>query len=547
MKNAFRLIHARAKNLAEHRLFVSWLHDDSITIRQKLVFVPMAIDFIMGFRDFNRYYVRYPNPTNALEEALNTHAEEDETHSALLLEDWVTLRIDDLLGWAPRDLYWWMTSDATATSRRADWELMSLVYHNEDPLLRFVIIEAMEAAGQVFFQRTVPIVQKLRQEIPGEYRYFGEHHLHRETGHLQNADEKIFLRGELSTEDQAKALVLVNRVFDIFEIHFGLWESFARSFVNRLWTNLPVVEARAAAAMRDDRPSDVSQYLSLDWPRDLTGPAKALADSRRQCADSLWALPAYRWMREQMPGDFKGMTRLFLLQWIVDNWACADYFAFDTTYAEPATALERGINRLSILYGSEMKRRYVEWETLQFDDFTGFTLAEALGHYWLDPMVERHREVFASLRKLTFRFPKALHRYWILKCFVRFGDTLMHSLGVAMKAADELDESFITFAGQPERLHPNLIGDEEADRAIAELERQAISPEDQAIIETIIAETFAQERERADLTWQVIESKRYVPMQDKWRARPKSSGLRRKVGLNVIEPTKQTSGVGGQS
>jgi len=121
----------------------------------------------------------------------------------------------------------------------------------------------------------------------------------------------------------------------------------------------------------------------------------------------------------------------------------------------------------------------------------------------------------------------------------------MHSLGVAMKAADELDESFITFAGQPERLHPNLIGDEEADRAIAELERQAISPEDQAIIETIIAETFAQEQERADLTWQVIESKRYVPMQDKWRARPKSSGLRRKVGLNVIEPTKQTSGVGG--
>jgi hypothetical protein len=144
---------------------------------------------------------------------------------------------------------------------------------------------------------------------------------------------------------------------------------------------------------------------------------------------------------------------------------------------------------------------------------------EALRHYWLDERVELHRKVFADLRKLTFDYPKALHRYWILKCFVRFGDTMMHSLGVAMKHGQEADESFITFAGQPERLHPDLPPDEEADAAVAAVELEEPSAEDEAIIRRIIAATRAQEAERAEITWRIIQEKRYEHLDSRWQAR----------------------------
>src|SRR5512142_1996596 len=91
MKHVFRRIHARSERLAQNRLFTQWLASDEVSPEGKLAFVPMALDFVMGFRDFNKYYVRYPNPKNELEAAINTHASEDETHSSLLLDDWVAL------------------------------------------------------------------------------------------------------------------------------------------------------------------------------------------------------------------------------------------------------------------------------------------------------------------------------------------------------------------------------------------------------------------------------------------------------------------------
>ncbi len=103
MRAAFQHVRARAKVLAGHRLFVDWLGDPAIDPKEKLAFSPMAIDFIMGFRDFNKFYVRYEPAKNELEEALNAHASEDETHSSLLLRDWGTLGFDARLSWAPRD------------------------------------------------------------------------------------------------------------------------------------------------------------------------------------------------------------------------------------------------------------------------------------------------------------------------------------------------------------------------------------------------------------------------------------------------------------
>jgi hypothetical protein len=412
-----------------------------------------------------------------------------------------------------------MTCDTTRPSRRADFDLTRLAWAHPDPLLRFAIVESMEAAGNLFFRRTVPLAEDLACMCGKPFPYFGKYHFDRETGHLQNGDERLFFRAPMSDTQRSLALTLVDRVFEVFELHFTSWEHYARAVHESRWRFDPSAEGRASATMRPDSPVDSSSFMSLEHPSGLAGVALELAAERRAAYQELWEAPGYRWVREAFPGDFRAMTRYFLLQWVVDNWACADYFTFDTAYPTPSTPLERGINRLSTLYASEMKRRYREWETLEFDDYTGFGLTEALRHYWLDERVEGHRAVFADLRKLTFRYPEPLYRYWIMKCFVRFGDTLMHSLGEAMRRSCEGEENFITFAGHPERLHPDLDPDIAADEAIENLERQPLTDADVSAIREIVAETKTQEARRAALTWQIVEEGRYAAMHGRWTAR----------------------------
>lgn len=521
MKQILQSISRYTRKLTQNRLFTEWIENPAIEPEDKLTFVPLALDFIMGFRDLNKYFIKYENPQNALEISLNNHADEDETHSGLLLKDWLVLGLDQKLGWKASDLYWWLTSDYTLESRRADFELTTLVYHNPDPFLRFAIIEAMENAGKVFFKRTVPIAKALAAKTGADYPYFGEYHLHREDGHLQNTDERIFTKATLTSEQQEKAELLVAKVFEIFEFHFNSWEKLARAVYEKRWQFEAETEGLQKAALRSDRPQHLTQYSHLSYP--VLAEVKAnintaeLIRIRTVAFDELWQTPFYKWIREAPNGAFREILRQTWLQWIVDNWACADYFIFDTSYGEPKTALERGINRLSLLFASEMNRRYAEWKLLDLDEYTGWTASQALEHYWLDELVEEQRAIFADLRKLTFRYPKPLHRYWIMKCFVRFGDALMHSLGIALRNSADNEEDFIILAGAPERIHPDLPADAEADRAIAELELQPVTVEDFAIIGEIIKLTKEQESRRAALGWRVIQEKRFEHLAEAWK------------------------------
>jgi hypothetical protein len=280
MKHVVRRIRARVAELSKNPL-LGWLGETAVSPADRLVFLPMSIDFIMGFRDFNRYFITYEKPNDELENALNEHAREDETHSALMLQDWASLGMDERLGWSPRDLYWWMTCDRTQPSRRADFDLTYLAWANPDPMLRFAIIESMEAAGNLFFRRTVPLADALEQATGKRFPYFGKYHFDRETGHLQNGDERLFFRTPLSETQRSRALALVDRVFDVFELHFTAWERHARAVQEGSWSFDASAEGRASATMRADSPSDVSAFMSLDHPLGLTGVARDLADERR--------------------------------------------------------------------------------------------------------------------------------------------------------------------------------------------------------------------------------------------------------------------------
>jgi hypothetical protein len=514
MKEVFQLIDAESQKLAKNTLFADWLHHEAVPLREKFLFTPMALDFVMGFRDLNKYFIRYPDPKNEFELAINTHAREDQTHSALLLRDWVALGMDSHFEWAPRDLLWWLTSDDAELSRRIDFEFVSLVYHNPDPLLRFVLVESMEAAGKVFFTRTAPLVKQLGPDEA--FPYYGKYHLERETGHLQGGDERPLREAVLTASQRAKATALVSRVFELFDSHFTAWDRFAREMHARTWTYDARLQGRATGVLREDKPRDLTAVATFNHSTDAIGAVAVLNARCRQGLDELWQTPALRWIRETWPGDFRRMARIFLLLWIADFWACGDYFKFDTTYPDPASPLERGVNRLSILYGSEMRTRYSEWERLELDEYTGWSLSDAIRHFWLDERVEELRAVFAELRKLTFRYPEPLYRYWIMKCFMRFADALSNSHGVAMRRANESSKDFAMPGGEPERMHPELPDDPEADNAIARLEQQPLSAAEIRTIQDIITATHGQEMERSAITLKVINENRFQHFDQRW-------------------------------
>jgi hypothetical protein len=514
MKEVFQLIDLEARKLAKNTLFVDWLNNDAIPVSEKFLFTPLALDFVMGFRDLNKYFIRYLDPKNTFERAINAHAREDETHSVLLLSDWVALGMDSRFPGAPRDLLWWLTCDETEPSRRIDFELVSLMYHNSDPLFRFTLVESMEAAGKVFFTRTAPLVDQLGPDEA--FPYYGKYHLERETGHLQGADERPLREVVLTPRQRAQAGALVARVFELFDFHFTAWAGFARAVHEGVWLYDARAQGRASGALREDCPWDVTAVATFDHPTEGSRAVDVLNARCRHGLDQLWRTPAFRWIREIWPGDFRRMARIFLLLWIADFWACGDYFKFDTIYPDPSSPLERGINRLSILYGSEMRTRYVEWERLQLDEYTRWKLSDTIRHFWLDERVEQMRAVFAELRKLTFRHPEPLYRYWIMKCFMRFADALSNSHAVAMRRASESSDDFAMPGGQPERMHPDLPADPEADDAIASLEQQPLTAAQVQVIEGIITATHSQEMQRSAITWEAIKEHRFQHFDQRW-------------------------------
>src|SRR5262245_24503753 len=88
--------------------FLSWLRRGDVRLEDKLLFAPVFVTFILGFRDMNRWFLRYPEPRDEVERALNRQAAEDQTHSRLFLEDFRKLGLDERLGWgAGQTLYWY--------------------------------------------------------------------------------------------------------------------------------------------------------------------------------------------------------------------------------------------------------------------------------------------------------------------------------------------------------------------------------------------------------------------------------------------------------
>jgi len=203
----------RERKLMGHPLF-AWLRSGKVPLGNRMDILPVSAPLPTMFRDLNMWVLRYPAPASQLEAAINAHTMEDATHSRLYIHDWRALGFDERLGFSAADTLWWLFASPHTRPFRDRLPVLAGIAAADrgDPVLRFVQAEAIEASGNAFFAGVTPVAEEFSRLTGVQYRYFGQYHLDRESGHVEtgNVFESIILDAGQRTE----ALRLFDQVFD---------------------------------------------------------------------------------------------------------------------------------------------------------------------------------------------------------------------------------------------------------------------------------------------------------------------------------------------
>lgn len=455
MRHVAEHIEARKQRVAAHP-FYQWLRSEGAPLARRFDFSPALANFIMAFSDMNKWFMRYEAPASELERAINKHTREDETHSRLFLEDWRKLGLDARLGWgAGETLAWYYAAPETEALRAHGTDILGMLTRNEDPLVRFALMESIEAWGHVVFAATAEVASELTRATGTDYRYFGPYHLKRELGHIL-VGAHLFEDATLDDERRARAVALVHRLFDIAEAESDRLLRYAREVIERAETpavslpRAPVSDAPAATTRRPD---------------DIEGPAQARVQSvlearMRSAAEH----PLLAWMRDEGGPDAATKLRQLALFWAPDCVGYRDLNAHALAYDAPASAAERAINRWVADLGTHHRLFLADWAALGMDEALGFTASDTLEFYCRSAHSEEQRRSVASFVKLAFLHPEAALRFWLMEALEASGEAFFaHTKRLAERVERAEGVRLDYLAGRHDVSHPALAPDPEAD------------------------------------------------------------------------------------
>lgn len=197
--------------------FMKFLQDKSIDPRQRLAWSPAFAPFAMSFKDFNRTVLRKEPATSKLQEMINQHTYEDGGHWVWFLQDIKIMGYDYSINFTDTLKFLW--GEETIKVRQMAYNLFAICTFEEDILMKLVVIESIEATGNVALYEIAQVAKELQQITKQHHPYFGESHYAKETGHIQAEmdDLEHFLESIHLTEAQReKAFALVEKVFADF-------------------------------------------------------------------------------------------------------------------------------------------------------------------------------------------------------------------------------------------------------------------------------------------------------------------------------------------
>ena len=359
---------ARGRAAIDAHPLYAWMADPEVPLGRRFVFAPLFANFILGFSDLNRWFLRYPEPRDRYEAAINAHTEEDETHSALFLEDWRELGFDAQLGWGVEDtMAWYYTAPETEVFRRYAMRLTRMCVETPDPLVRFGLMEAIETCGHVFFGHTAPLAEELSRRTGAALRYFGPYHLARETGTLIDADD-LFETVVLTPEQRRRAVALVEEVFAMFTVKNDHLLAYAQAAAAGAAVPRPAQAARPAVALG----GEVRPLHTVE--RGSAGPmGERLAERKAALA----AHPFLAWLSTPT-ADPVARLRAFVPLWIPDIMGYADLMTYALAYPKPRDAAERALNRHAARLACHHRLFLADAAALDLDGALGWGAGETL-------------------------------------------------------------------------------------------------------------------------------------------------------------------------
>jgi len=214
MKEVLALIEKKKQEFAKSRLF-EFMQDKSIDPRQRLAFAPCVAPFAMSFGELNKYVLREEPTNDPLQEIVNNHTYEDDHHWLWFLEDLETLGINRSLKFSDSLKFLW--NEEIKASRSLTYQIFRYAFR-ASPVTKLVILEVIEATGNVFLLTAAPLAQELRTITQKELLYFGCFHLAVETGHTTGTPEveQSIKNIQLTIENRQQAFEVVENLFEAF-------------------------------------------------------------------------------------------------------------------------------------------------------------------------------------------------------------------------------------------------------------------------------------------------------------------------------------------
>lgn len=220
-----RRLQERKARTAKHE-FYAWLRqEDGLSPKQKLQrFITMWTGDIMGYRDLNRYALRYPAARNPGEAVINRWCDDLESHNVLFMNDWHQLKMDEVLGWNASETFKFYFLDRQMDIHRRNMcNFVKLAIGYERPAMRFWLMEALEGSGHAFFENTKRLAHQVEQEEHVQLDYLGDRH---ESAHPANGagtgDRSTLTSEPLTPADRDVALGMVDTVFDAVDEQLAL-------------------------------------------------------------------------------------------------------------------------------------------------------------------------------------------------------------------------------------------------------------------------------------------------------------------------------------
>ncbi|MDY6897391.1 MAG: hypothetical protein SWZ49_04840 [Cyanobacteriota bacterium] len=195
--------------------FFHFLKDKSIPAKQRLSFAPYFAPFVMGFGELNQYVWREEPTSDPIQEIINQHTYEDDSHWIWFLEDLKNLGYDKSLDFTGALKVIW--SKELKCSRQTFYEIYRYTY-KANPIYKYVVMEAIEAIADIFLSTTKKVAEELESVSECEYRYFGMTHFSCESNHSKDSSKNLEYISSIQMEKdvEKEALELVEKVFELF-------------------------------------------------------------------------------------------------------------------------------------------------------------------------------------------------------------------------------------------------------------------------------------------------------------------------------------------